>query len=464
MRVRVSVVARSYWKNDPVRRLRTLVARLAVRLARMHPAKVVLLGYASYVFAGWLALCLPFCQKGSPVCALDNLFIATSAVSTTGLVTVSVADRYTLAGQIVILLLIQAGGVGYMTFGSFVILSRHEQLPRHRDRVGTVVFSLPESFQMDKFIRSVVRFTILIEAAGALALYGALRKAGVADPLWSSIFHSVSAFCTAGFSLYNTSFEAFAANFWINAVIAALSYTGAIGFIVCVDYWRLLRGKVRALTLTSRIIVWATVWITLLGTLLILVTEPSLRGKPLDERLLVSFFQTMTAITTVGFDTVPTGGLARFSLLLIIVFMVIGASPSGTGGGLKSTTFTAILGVMGSAVRGDAEVRFWGRAVPIGRVWTAVASLGFYLSAMVVGTGALMLTEKAPFVDILFEAASGLGTVGLSMGLTPSLSDVGKLVIVLLMLCGRVGPLTFGIALFTRTETDKRPWDHDLAV
>jgi trk system potassium uptake protein TrkH len=430
----------------------------------MHPAKLAFLGYLSYILVGWLLLSLPFAQNGPAVGALDNAFIATSAVSTTGLVTVSVADRYTPFGQAIVMLLIQFGGVGYMTFGSFIILARRAELTDVRAAVGQTVFSMPASFRIDKFIRSVVKFTLVIELAGAAALYVLLRKAGVADPLWSAVFHSVSAFCTAGFSLYNTSFEAFADNFWVNLVLAALSYLGAVGFIVCVDVWRMLRGKVAHTTLTTRIILWATLWMTVVGTALLFLGEPSIQARPVDRRLMAAFFQAMTSMTTVGFNTISVAGLSKASLLLVIVLMVVGASPSGTGGGLKCTTFSAILGVMRSIIRGEQEVRFWGRPVPPERVWTAVAGLGFYLAFLVMGTYLLEMTESSAFDENLFEAASALGTVGLSMGITASLSVLGKMVVIFLMFCGRLGPLTFGMALFFRRGLAAAVQDADLAV
>ena len=423
---------------------------LAAGARGLHPAKLVFLGYVWYIAAGWLLLSLPYAQKGKGAGALDSLFIAASAVSTTGLVTVSIADSYTFLGQAVILVLIQLGGIGYMTVGSFLILSRRADLPALHSEVGRAVFSLPVSFRLDKFIRSVVRFTLAIELLGAAALYVLFRRAGVEEPLWSAVFHSVSAFCTAGFSLNNDSFERFAGDFWVNAVIAALSYLGAMGFIVCVDFWRMLRGKIREMTLTSKIILWTTFWLSAGGTALIFLTEPSIRRMPVDERLLAAFFQAMTAMTTVGFNTIPTGGLAKASVLLVVLLMVIGASPSGTGGGIKSTTFSAVLGVMRSAMHGEKEVRFWGRPIPLERIWMACASLGFYLSALLIGTYLLELTERAPFEKIIFEAASALGTVGLSMGITGELTHLGKIIVAALMFCGRVGPLTFGAALFCR--------------
>ncbi|MBN1818914.1 MAG: hypothetical protein JW828_16240, partial [Sedimentisphaerales bacterium] len=329
---------------------------------------------------------------------------------------------------------------------------------------GKTVFSLPASFRIDKFIRSVIEFTIILEAAGAIALYFIFRQAHIEQPIWNAVFHSVSAFCTAGFSLFNTSFEGLAGNFWLNTVIAILSYIGAVGFIVCVDFWRTLRGKVKSITLTSRIILWSTVWLTVIGTGLLFVTEPSIRERPADQRLLAAFFQAMTSMTTVGFNTISIAQMSKASLLLVVVLMVIGASPSGTGGGLKSTTFSAILGVMRSALRGEQEVRFWNRIVPLERVWMAFAGLGFYLMSLTLGAYLLELTEDASFVSVLFEAASALGTVGLSMGITAALTNVGKLILILLMFCGRLGPLTFGIALYFRKGLKAEDGDNDLAI
>lgn len=452
-------------EEDPVKtRIKEIVAGLAGFLRGLHAAKLALLGYLSYLVLGWLLLCVPFLQREPGVTALDNLFIATSAVSTTGLVTVSVSDSYNFFGQLVVLVLIQLGGIGYMTFGSFVILSRKKQLPAERSEVGQTVFSLPKSFRIDKFIRSVVTFTVVIEFCGALALYPIFRNAGDPQAVWSAIFHSVSSFCTAGFSLYNSSFEAYAGSFWLNAVVATLSYLGAIGFIVWVDYWRMIRGKTQQVTLTSRIIVWTTLWLTVAGTVLIFLCEPGIQTKPLEEKLMAAFFQAMTAMTTVGFNTISISEISRAVLLVLTILMLIGASPSGTGGGLKSTTFSALLGLMRSALHGGQEVRFWGHPIPLERVWTAMAALGFYLFMFVAGTFVLELTEKFEFEQTLFEAASALGTVGLSTGVTPALSAIGKLVVVFLMFCGRLGPLTFGVALFFSGPLKSDEQDNDLAV
>ncbi|MCE5249033.1 potassium transporter KtrB [bacterium] len=440
-----------------------LYTEITLFIKNLHPVKIVFFGYILYIIFGWIFLNLPISHT-VPVAALDNLFVATSAVSTTGLSTIDISGSYTFFGQLVIIILIQLGGIGYMTFGSFVILSRKKPLDSSREEVSKTVFSLPKHLRIDKFIKSVIIFTAIIEILGAVCLYFVFRSAGVPQPLWSAVFHSISSFCTAGFSLYSSSFELFCNNFWLNFIVSILSYAGAIGFIVFVDVWRTVRGKTAQITLTSKIIIHTTFWISIVGTFILFITEPSIQCMPSQYRLMASFFQAMTAMTTVGFNTIPISGIARASLLLITVLMVIGASPSGTGGGLKSTTFSAIIGIMKSTLKGSARITFWGYEIPFERVLTAIASLCFYITILVTGTFLLTLTEKSSFQCILFEAASALGTVGLSMGLTSALTTLGKLIVTLLMFIGRLGPLTFGIALFLSKKPLFNSDDIDMAV
>lgn len=436
-----------------------------IRFVRtLHPVRLMVLGYLSYVVAGWILLSIPLVHRTNIVSFMDALFTSTSAVSTTGLVAVSTGNDYTLAGQIIIMILIQMGGIGYMTFGSFVILSRSGTLSNRRQQIGTTVFSMPQDFRIDKFIRSVIIFTVITETIGAIALFFAFVRAGVPGPLWSAIFHSVSAFCTAGFSLYDTSFELFRGNLAINAILGVLSYLGAIGFIVFVDAWRRLIGKTSSLTLTSRVILVTTAWVSLVAVGLFFVGEPTIQGLPPHERLIAASFQVMTSITTVGFNTVPIGGLSQASLFLITMLMIIGASPSGTGGGLKTTTFSAVFGVVKSALKGRREVLFWGKRIPEKRIRSAMASLGFYAVALIAGCYLLALTERFPFEGLLFEAASALGTVGLSTGITPHLTPIGKLIVIALMFIGRLGPLAFGLALFLPVDKENNKKSEDLAV
>ena len=429
----------------------------------LHPVRLVVLGYLAYILVGWVVLALPLSFGDQPVSALDALFTSASALSTTGLTTVSTSHGFSLFGQLVILVLIQIGGIGYMTFGSFVVLSRRGDLSERREQIGKVVFSMPEEFRIAKFIRSVILFTVLVETTGVAALFLAFRHLGLDHPFWSAVFHSISAFCTAGFGLYDTSFEALRGNVTVNAILGILSYLGAIGFIVFVDAWRRLIGKTDRITLTSRIILVTTAWVSLAGIVLFYIAEPTIQPLPPYERLTASAFQVMAAITTVGFNSIPIGQLSQASLFLLIMLMVVGASPSGTGGGLKTTTFSALFGVIRSALLGRDKVTFWRKEIPEDRIRLAIASLGFYVGALIAGCYLLALSEALPFEGLMFEAASALGTVGLSTGITAQLTPIGKLILILLMFIGRVGPLTFGVALFLPSGPRHRGKE-DLAI
>ncbi|MBP6506094.1 MAG: hypothetical protein KA257_00895 [Opitutaceae bacterium] len=426
----------------------TLWRRLVLRLERMDIIRLVILGYASYVLLGWLLLCLPISQKLPGTGALNHLFTATSAISTTGLVTVSTSGAYSGFGQGVIALLIQLGGLGYMTIGSFTVLSLSGKLSPLRQRVGATALSLPEGFQIVAFVRLVVGFTLAIEAVGAVALYFVFLAHGTPQPGWSAVFHSISAFCTAGFGLHDDSFESYRGDVALNVILTGLSYLGAIGFIVLSDAWDFLRGRKAWLTLTSKIILASTLWIAVIGTVLFFVDEPAVAGLPAGERWMASLFQVMTASTTVGFDTVPIGHLSMSSLFLITLVMMIGASPSGTGGGIKTTSFTALWAVMMSVIRRREEVTFLGRVIPENRLRAATANFLFYCITLAAGLYALTLVEAAPLADQMFECASAIGTVGLSRGITAGLSDPGKLIIIALMFVGRVGPAVLGMAFF----------------
>ena len=431
---------------------------------RVSPARLLLYGYTSYILVGWALLSAPFAQA-VPVSALDTLFIAASAVSTTGLVTVDPGTSFTLAGEVVIALLIQAGGLGYMTIGSFAVLALHHRLGRLRETTVRTAFSLPDDIRVPAFIGWVVLFTLAVETAGALALYPMFVAAGVENPAWSAVFHAISAFCTAGFSLNATSFEAFRDHVGVNLVLSVLSLAGAMGFLVVVDGWRALTGRDGHLGFTSKIIVRMTMLFLLIGTAILFLAEPTLRDLPAPERLLASFFQTMTATTTVGFNTHPIGALGLATLIVLFVLMAIGASPAGTGGGLKTTSFAVLLGVVRSRLKGRNAVRFFKREIPQPRIETASAALAFYAGMLVIALFCLALTEPGVHLEALaFEAISALGTVGLSMGLTGDLSELGKLVIIVLMTAGRVGILTFGIAMSARDETRAEERDNTLVL
>ncbi|WP_299670706.1 potassium transporter TrkG [uncultured Roseobacter sp.] len=446
------------------RSLRARWIRLRAVLTHTTPAKLLLLGYLSYIALGWILLSLPFAQA-TAVPAIDNLFIATSAVSTTGLVSVDPGSSYTFFGQLVILLLIQLGGLGYMTVGSFVVLTAQDRMSRLRREATKNAFNLPDDVKPKLFIRSVVRFTLICEVIGAAVLYVMFRQQGVEDALWSAIFHSISAFCTAGFSLFSNSFESFGAHAGITLTISALSILGAMGFLIVVDASRTLSGRSPHLGFTSKVIIRLTLLFLLIGTVILMVVEPGIAALPANERLLTAFFQVMTASTTVGFNTYPISALSHSVLIVFFFLMVIGASPAGTGGGLKTTSFAALIGLVRSTLKGRDRIRFFKREIPLQRLQDATAGLAYYLVLLAGAMFLLFLTEAdAAFDVVMFEVISALGTVGLSMGLTGELSDLGKLIVVGLMTAGRVGILTFGIALATHDESREEEQDNDLVL
>lgn len=427
-----------------------------IRFRHFRPVSVLALGYGTYMLIGALLLCAPFMHEGSGTSFIDNLFVSVSAVSTTGLSPVSTSGAYSWFGEAMILLLIQLGGIGYMTFGSFLyIFGGEAKLPNFRRKVSETTFALTADQRIEAFIEAVVIMTLLIEICGAGLLYPLFQQAGVEHPLWSAIFHSVSAFCTAGFSLFDTSLEAFRDNTGVNIVIAVLSYLGAIGFIVMFDFWRWATDDIEKISLTSKIILAMTAVVFVAGSLLLYIGEPLVTELPFKARVYASMFQCMTAATTVGFNTVPIGDLSAAFAFLLVLIMVIGASPSGTGGGLKSTTVATMLGAIRSAFRGTADVVFWRVRIPGKRVRAAMVTVGAYVIVLLAGTFLLAWAEGRPLDAILFESASALGTVGLSRGITADLTTTGKLIITGLMYVGRVGVLVITFSFLGGATIDE---------
>lgn len=428
-------------------------ARFRHFLQTTHPARLMAFGYLSYMLIGWAALSLPAAQS-VPVGALDSLFIAVSAVSTTGLVTVDPGSSFTIWGEVAILLMMQLGGLGYMTVGSFAYLSFQNRLAGVRARGARAAFNLPATLNVGQFLRAVVLFTLGAEAVGTLLLWPMFAAAGVPDPLWTVLFHAVSAFCTAGFSLFATGFEPFVAHPGIVVVISTLSILGAMGFLIVVDALQRLVGQERRVGFSARIILILTAGLIGLGTLFLALTEPTIATRPGAERWLAAFFQAMTASTTVGFNTVPIGAVSGAGLMLLMVLMLVGASPAGTGGGLKTTTFAVLFAQMWSVLRRRDTTVLLGRNLTDDRLHLASAALLTYLGLLVLAMFVLLVTEAgARFDVVLFEVISAMSTVGLSMGLTGGLSDAGKAVVIVLMYAGRVGLLSFGIAFALRAAS-----------
>lgn len=424
-------------------------------VTHLPPARAVIVGYGAYICVVFLLLCLPFAHT-SQVGVIDNLFIAVSAVSTTGLVTVNTPEAYTFFGQFIILLGFQAGGLGYMTIGSFILLASSHHLSPSRVRLGRAVFGLPESFHLPTFIRRIVIYAVVIELAGALLLWKFFSDRGVEDAVWSAIFHSVSAFCTAGFSVFPNSLEDFRGHGGVNAVISVLSLAGAIGFLVVNDVFEFIARRKKRFTLTTKIILISTFGMSLLGALFYYFFDNSISSLPMAERRLTAWFQSMSSLTTVGFNTHPQAVLSPALVLMTTFLMILGASPCGTGGGLKSTTWSAAIAVLINSLtkKGDCEkIYAFGREIPRSRIMTSFAAIVLYLVFFIIGGFALLLIEsELAFEDLLFEHASALGTVGLSRGITGELTTWGKLILIVTMFVGRTGPVTIGVALLSELK------------
>lgn len=422
-------------------------------------------GYLVLTILCFVILLLPFCQN-SHNSLVDHLFFSVSIVSTTGLAPADFATSYNLAGQIISLIFIQLGGIGYMALSSFIILKQLDRLPRLSARLLRLEFNLPQRYPLVSFIYSVFIFTMLIETIGAVTLYIGFRDMGIENALWPAIFHSVSAFCTAGFSLYGDSMSSFSGNAWINLSILCLSLLGSIGFIVLLDFWLRLTRKRKNITLTSKIILLGTFIFWMVGAIIIFLSDIELRSMHW-EGLNLAVFQSISAHTTVGFNSYDIGLIDNGGIFVMIILMIIGASPAGTGGGIKTTSVSALIAVLLSVLKRRDNITFLGKEIPASNIYLAVSSAIFYGFILIVGTWAVLMLDgnNFEFEKILFEVTSALSTVGLSTGITGDLSVVSKLIISLLMFIGRLGVLTFGFALISEAPLLRcKPKIEDIAI
>ncbi|MBN1242357.1 MAG: hypothetical protein JXA15_06560 [Spirochaetales bacterium] len=414
-------------------------------MGRSEPSDAVFLVgfFALAILAGTLALAVPAAWSGpGGLSLLDALFISTSAVCVTGLATVDIAD-FSRYGQLAVLALIQAGGLGIISFTSLVLLLPGRRLPFRR--LGSIrSFSLGDvEHDPRRIVRNIVAFTLIFELTGAAALFGAFSRAGVADAGFAAIFHSVSAFCNAGFSPFRDSLEAFAGDPAVLGIIAVLIVAGGIGFIVIQDLERRLRGKRGALSAHTKLVLSVTAFLVIGGGLSfwLIEREGAFAGMaPLDAAANAAF----QAITprTAGFDAVPQAALSDASKVLTVVLMFIGGAPGSIAGGIKvSTFFLVVLAAIGRR-NARGEINAFGSRFPAAttdRALNYFLKAGLLVSAAAVALGIAEGSRGAGFGESVFETVSAFGTVGLSLGLTPGLGPVGKLVIIATMFAGRVG-------------------------
>jgi trk system potassium uptake protein TrkH len=423
----------------------------------MTVARTICLGFLALMAVGTLLLMLPLSTStGSWNDPIVALFTATSAVCVTGLAVVDTGTDFSFWGQIFILLLIQVGGLGYMTTTTFLILliGRRFDL-RHKIAIQES-FDRPLLQGSQNLIRSIIATTLLFELTGIFGLLLVfVPDYGWTEGLWLSIFHSISAWNNAGFSLFPDSLVRYQTSVPINLIIPALIIFGGIGYQVIMEMYNWLvnvlqRRKVRfTFSLNFKVVTSTTLFLLILGTIAFLLTElenPGTFGKlSFPTKLMAAWFQSVTT-RTAGFNTVDFGAMQAAALFITMGFMFIGASPSGTGGGMKTTTIRIISSCTRSMLRGKDDVVLFSRKVPASLILKAIAVVFGSLATIVIGTILMSLTEEQgsfDFIQIFFEVISAFATVGLSMGITASLSAWSKLVLVCIMYVGRVGVLLF---------------------
>jgi trk system potassium uptake protein len=422
----------------------------------MSPPRIILLGFGSLILLGTILLLLPAASSSNQSAGiLTALFTATSAVCVTGLVVVDTATAWSSFGQIVIIVLIQIGALGIMsmaTLFSLVVGRKMGLKERLLIRESLNEFSLSGVVRM---LRNILIATIAIETVGALLLSIRLIPLfGVKDGITKSIFHSVSAFCNAGFDIFGTvdnkfaSLSSFTDEPAVLLTISALFITGGLGFIVWRDAVKAKRFS--ELMLHTRVVLLATAFLIVFGTILVFLLEnnnsATLGNMPFFTKLLNSFFHSVTP-RTAGFNTLPIDRMTDSSKFLTLILMFIGAAPGSTGGGVKLTTISIVIYTVIAYIRGREEINMMGRRIPDHLLKKSLSIVTLSLALVIATTLVLLINNEGSFMETLFEATSAFGTVGLSTGITPGLNTISRLAIIVTMFLGRVGPVSAAIAL-----------------
>lgn len=441
--------------------MRTASGHKPVAALSQRPAQALVGGFVLTILTGTVLLMIPAASAaGVRTTFVDALFTATSATCVTGLSVCNISARFTVFGQIVILGLIQLGGLGIMTAAVSLVLL----MGRSMNVKGQVALqgaldneSLAGARRLTLFILGM---TFCFELAGAAVLTASWRSqfADLSSALYHATFHSISAFCNAGFSTFGDNLTPFREDVTTNVTIALLIVAGGLGFTVIRDLAATLRGRLkktggRRLRVQTRIVLRVSLLLIVLGAAGIYaldrggeLTSLSPRGK-----ILAAVFQSVSA-RTAGFNTCNIGFLSAPSLFMLMILMFIGASPGSTGGGIKTTTAAVLWTVVLSRLRRREEAEICRRTIPLDVVLKAVSVFCISLVLVLFFAGVLLCTERQPLMDVLFETVSAFGTVGLSTGLTPKLTVAGRLLITLMMLIGRLGPLTMAYALATQKK------------
>ena len=434
----------------------------------IRPEQVLAVGFLLVILVGTALLALPIATVERRSLGLfDSLFTATSAVCVTGLVAVDTGTALSLFGQAVLLALIQLGGLGFMIFATLVMLALGRRITL-RDRM--LIRESVNASTLSGLLRLTIWYgliTLIIEGTGAVLLAIRMVPAyGWPRGIWLAVFHAVSAFCNAGFDLFGSfsSLTGFAEDPLVLLTVSMLIILGGLSFSVMLEVVRGKRQGWRGLSLHTKVVLVVTAGLLVTGTVFYALVEwnnPATLAKDNANaalRLLNAFFQSVT-MRTAGFNSIDLAAMTDASKLVSVLLMFVGASPASTGGGVKTTTMSVLILIVISVVRGQEHVTIFGRRLPTDLVRRALAILFITMLVLIGGTVALTLLEndRRPFIDILFETASAVATVGVSTVGTPSLHPVSQAVLIPMMFFGRVGPLTMALAMANRQRSEKDP-------
>jgi trk system potassium uptake protein TrkH len=424
---------------------------------RLTPTRILFLGYVLIIGIGSGLLLLPFATTGDGISWVDAVFTATSATSITGLIVLDTPHDFTLFGQCVILALIQIGGIGYMTIAALFVIILGRRIGMQERLLLQEALNVMSPEGILRFVLQVTKVTLLVEAIGA-ALF-AVRFWEDLEPAYAmyyGIFHSISAFNNAGFTLFSNSLATYQRDVIMNSVAMVLIITGGIGFLVYDNVIGVIRKQHLRLSVHTKMVLSVTAILVVFGTLVVLLFEqanPRTLGMlSWPEKVMVAAFQVVSG-RTAGFGTVDASLLTDSTLYFVVFLMFIGGSPGSTGGGIKTTTFGTIVMALWATMRGYRDVMVFYRRIPADIVTKAFYLAGLAVVLVSVSTLILAFVEKQAFLGTLFEVTSAAATVGMSTGdgashsLSAAFSDGGKLLIALLMLAGRIGPLAISIAV-----------------
>ncbi len=431
----------------------------------LSTTQIILLSFLVTILLGSVLLALPISSaSGEAVPYLDALFTATTSTCVTGLVTLPTVSSWSVFGQIVILLLIQVGGLGIITIMSGIMLLLNMKMGISDRLLLQDAFNLNTMAGLASFVKNVLLGTLIIEGIGAMLYMLVLVPELGAKGIWISIFNSVSAFCNAGIDIIaENSLCNYATNPLINLVTSLLIILGGLGYIVWWDVLRVVKGRFprtkkifRHLTLHSKIAITVTLGLILAGAILIFIFEYSnpqtIGNMSLADKIQVSLFQSVTT-RTAGFATVPQEDLTNASAIVSILLMMVGGSPVGTAGGIKTVTVAILFSSAIATIRNKKSATLFGRCISEESVKKSVAVVVAFITICASSTILLMATSNAPALDIVYEAVSATATVGLSRNLTASLNSVGKIIIIITMYFGRVGPISLAVALGRKNES-----------